>query len=249
MQRHHFGIWLAGLLPSGGRPWRVVCLLAAVLILAGPGLSVRAESPFERSPVYDKLQIQIAITAIRIYEEAPQDLPNDKLLAVATAYCTLGQSNEACAIYRKVLVHDPENVLAQLGCGATLADLGKYREAIPILKRTWEQTKDVVALVKLADCYGSLRDLPSLHAVLPDLETCKFDDLGPVLGVLLNYALLEPDETRAREALLQAMKGVPIDYIATYRNLGLEAMVVLDRFDLHAQADAILQAGQTHHWE
>ncbi len=180
--------------------------------------------------------------AIRAYEAKEQQWPERNLLPVAMAYYIARDYEKACPIFQRVLAKEPANLCAKLGCGASLTGLGRYQEAEPLLEQVWKKTQKIEALVKLAVCYHGLADKRAFADIIPDLLTHKYDDLDGTLSTLCNYALLEPDEKRAREILEKALADVPDGYIADHADLVIEVQAALKRFHLEARGRSLDKA-------
>src|SRR5262249_54864394 len=75
----------------------------------------------------------------------------DNYVIFANALFAKGRVDEAVAVLRRSLVHQPRNFLVNANLGNALVELGKYDEALPHLRTALEVRPDAVeALVALA---------------------------------------------------------------------------------------------------
>lgn len=217
--------------------------LFALLLMIGCGTIGRAEDrPFRTEYLEDSPAMILSRMAIRAYEEKSQDWPEQKTLPMAMAYYVTRDYLKASLLFERVLAKEPANLCALLGYGESLAGLEKFKEAVPPLKEVWEKTQKIDALVKLATCYHRLGDKKAFEALVPDLISYEFDDIEGALSVLCNYALVEPDERRAREILESALAGVPDGYIAGNEPLTIEVQAALKRFELKERQQSLEKA-------
>jgi tetratricopeptide (TPR) repeat protein len=219
----------------------MVRYMMVVLLLCG-GVWARAEHPFDSERIPAGSLVILSQIAIRSYEQKEADWPEKRLLPIATAFYIADEPAKASNLFQRVVAKEPDNLFALLGWGATLMKLGRHEEAVPLLKRVWEQTHDVSALVNLARCYSKLNQWNALEALVPELIQYKYEDLNSVLGVLFNYSLLATNRSAARDAAVRALDGVPGECIAANPYLAIEVLAVLDRLEMPSQAEGIRTA-------
>jgi tetratricopeptide (TPR) repeat protein len=205
---------------------------------------VIAQSTLEADAEGNGPSVVLSQMALRSYEEKSADWPENKLLPIASAYYIAKDYEKAYPLFQRVLAKEPDNMFALLFCGATLARLEKYREAVPMLKRVWEKTQNVTALVKLAACYSQSADREALERIVPDLIAHKYEDIDHVLAAVCNYALFEPDTARATTTMEKALSGVPDGRIAVNSYLIEVACAALKRFKMPERETALEKAAE-----
>jgi tetratricopeptide (TPR) repeat protein len=186
-----------------------------------------------------KLILQTLAADVRSYEQHPELWSGSNLVFVARGYASETNFGQAMAVYKKLLVVQPNNTEAIRGVGVCYLLTQKIEPAVVQFKQGWALGDDL-SLLELANLYGyTTRQYKELGQLAADLlkareRMTEVEKKHEIVDVLMWYSLhATPSGDKA--LFLKAIDGVSDEFIlgrddtANIALLGFETFGFQDR--------------------